>query len=170
MTENIVKILSCGNFIKGYRTLCCSDPKCEHIKHITQACNSRFCPTCGKRATDQWVERQKAVLPVTEYQHITFTIPKQLWGFFYQNRTLFNQLVKSAIDAILKLAKKRKITPCVFLAIHSFGRDLQWHPHIHLSVTMGGLDEKDLWKAIRFSKKALMKILFLHLEMLLKLA
>ena len=158
MTENIVKILSCGNFIKGYRTLCCSNPECGHIKHITQACNSRFCPTCGKRATDQWVEKQKAVLPVAEYQHITFTIPKQLWGFFRQHRELFNQLVKAAIDAVLKLAKRRKITVGIFLAIHSFGRDLQWHPHIHLSVTMGGLDKNNLWKAIRFSKKALMRI------------
>jgi hypothetical protein len=45
----------------------------------------------------------------------------------------------------------------IFIAIHTFGRDLQWHPHVHVSVTMGGIClETNQWKDIRFSKKAMM--------------
>lgn len=150
--------MSCGQSIKGVKILCCSNPKCLHTKRITQSCNSRFCPTCGKRATDQWIENQKTILPHTDYQHITFTIPSQLWHVFFQCRDLLNQFVKAAADAILRMAKKKKITVGIFVAIHTFGRDLKWHPHIHVSVTMGGLNKNNEWKDIRFSKKALMRI------------
>ena len=41
----------------------------------------------------------------------------------------------------------------IFGALHTYGRGLNWHPHIHLSVTRGGLDENDNWQPIYFKKK-----------------
>ncbi|WP_235810135.1 transposase, partial [Pseudomonas cannabina] len=34
-------------------------------------------------------------------------------------------------------------------------RRLNWHPHVHLSVTAGGLDEQGVWKNLSFHKEAL---------------
>jgi hypothetical protein len=108
-------------------------------------------------ATDRWIEKQKAILPQCNWQHITFTIPHILWPVFKENRYLLNKLAKLAAETVIKTAKKKGLKIGVFTALHTFGRDLKWNVHIHLSVTMGGLTE-DLskWKDIRFSKKVIM--------------
>ncbi|MGT8051751.1 IS1 family transposase, partial [Escherichia coli] len=31
--------------------------------------------------------------------------------------------------------------PGIFCAIHTYGRRLNWHPHVHVSVTCGGLNK-----------------------------
>ncbi len=142
--------------ITGYKKYACSNPDCSHTKTICFSCKSRFCPTCGKIATDKWIENQKNILPKTKWQHITLTMPAQLWGFFSEYRELLNKLSKIAAKIISKLAGKRKIKVGMFIALHTFGHDLKWNVHIHLSVTMGGLTEQQTWKKIRFSKKAIM--------------
>jgi hypothetical protein len=154
--DNIIKILSCGNTVVGYKTYVCSNPDCIHTKIIPFSCKSRFCPTCGKAATDRWIQTQKNILPKTRWQHITLTMPGQLWDFFADYRELLNKLPKIAANIIIKLAGKRKVKVGMFIALHTFGHDLKWNVHIHLSVTMGGLTEKQTWKKIRFSKKAVM--------------
>lgn len=157
IVDNIIKVLSCGKLFKGYREYQCSKEGCLHFKNVPQSCNSRFCPTCGKRATDQWVNKQREILPKCEWQHITFTIPKQYWLYFHKHRSLLNLYAKQATDLIQKLAQRRGVKVGIFIAIHTFGRDLQWHPHVHVSVTMGGIClETNQWKDIRFSKKAMM--------------
>mgnify|MGYP003689371491 FL=1 len=42
------------------------------------------------------------------------------------------------------------------MAIHTFGRPLNWNIHLHMSVTMGGITDKNVWKKIRFVKKVVM--------------
>jgi len=78
-------------------------------------------------------------LPKTDWQHITFTIPDKLWPLFQEDRRLLHQFAALAPDVILTLAKKKKMKVAIFTALHTFGRDLKWHVHLHLSVTMGGL-------------------------------
>ncbi|MBD8109500.1 IS91 family transposase, partial [Erwinia persicina] len=42
-----------------------------------------------------------------------------------------------------------------FCALHTYGRQLNQHPHIHVSVTRGGLDVKHgVWRSLFFKKKA----------------
>ena len=126
---------------------------------MTFSCNGRFCPTCGKKATDQWVNKQLSVLPDCPFQHITFTMPGALWPYFKEDRTLLNQVAKLAAECISEIAKNKKgIKVGIFTALHSFGHDLKWNIHVHLSVTMGGLDQSNQWKNIRFSPNILMKM------------
>ncbi|HFW3352693.1 TPA: transposase [Salmonella enterica subsp. enterica serovar Eastbourne] len=82
---------------------------------------SKACNSCGFNPTEQWVSQQSHILPDGNWQHITFTIPHLLWSFFNSNWPLLNAL---------------------FCALHTYGRQLNQHPHIHLSVTSGGLDVK----------------------------
>jgi len=155
--DNIIKMLSCGSTIRGSAVYVCSNPKCSHTKRIAFTCKSRFCPSCGKKATDQWIEKQKAILPETNWQHITFTMPKEIWRLFALNRYLLNELSKIAAHIILSLTHKKKIIPGVFVALHTFGRDLKWNVHIHLSTTLGGITfDKTSWKPLFFKKDVLM--------------
>ena len=158
VTENIVKMLSCGLKVRGSAQYACETEDCHHAKLVNFTCKSRFCPSCGKKATEAWIQKQKNLLPETEYQHITFTMPKTLWRLFDLNRALINDLPRLTYKVVQSLCREKKITLAVFVAIHTFGRDLQWHPHIHLSTTRGGLsfDEKK-WKTFYFKKKALMR-------------
>jgi hypothetical protein len=66
-------------------------------------------------------------------------MPAELWEFFWYNRYLMNKIPLIAANIIKTLAKKRGFLPGIFLAIHTFGRDLKRNVHIHLSTTVGGL-------------------------------
>lgn len=59
-------------------------------------------------------------------------------GLFWLNRHLLNSVGKIAAGAVLKIAKKEGVTPAIFIAIHTFGRDLKRNIHIHLSTARGG--------------------------------
>src|SRR5271154_3744961 len=78
----ITKLLSCKNTIRGYRHYKCSNPECLHTKRIIHTCKSRACSSCGKKATEAWIQKQNQTLPKTAWQHITFTMPSELWDFF----------------------------------------------------------------------------------------
>ncbi len=157
IVDNVIKMLSCGLTVRGYAVFQCISPKCTHQKKICFSCNSRFCPTCGKKLTDQWIEQQKAILPDTQWQHITFTMPSELWELFRYNRHLLGKPSALAAKVVMKLSGKKGVLPGIFTALHTFGRDLKWNVHVHLSITSGGLtDDKKAWKEIFFSKQVLM--------------
>lgn len=155
--ENVLKVLSCRTQIAGCDVYSCSNPSCSHTKVVCFTCKSRFCSTCGKKATEQWIEKQNAVLPQCQWQHITFTMPERYWIFFLYNRELLNVIFKTAADTLQKTAKEKGITIGIFAALHTFGRDLKWNVHVHISVTRGGLDEeKECWRNIYFKQKVIM--------------
>ncbi len=157
IVDNVIKMLSCGLTVRGYAVFQCISPKCTHQKKICFSCKSRFCPTCGRKLTDQWIEQQKAILPDTQWQHITFTMPSELWELFRYNRHLLGKPSALAAKVVMKLSGKKGVLPGIFTALHTFGRDLKWNVHVHLSITCGGLtDDKKAWKEIFFSKQVLM--------------
>lgn len=77
------------------------------------------------------MSQQSHILPDCDWQHITFTMPHLLWPFFNNNWPLLNVLFRAATRAMLRWARKVGI----FCALHTYGRQLNQHPHIHLSVT-----------------------------------
>jgi len=135
----VAKLLSCKNIIRGFYLYQCSNNKCEHIKRVVFTCKSKACSSCGKKATAVWIHKQKNILPNTQWQHITFTMPDVFWGFFWTTRHLLNVISKLAAECVQSIAKKKKATPGIFIAIHTFGRGLNRNVHIHLSVSLKGL-------------------------------
>ena len=155
----IIKLLSCKNTIRGYQTYACSNPDCSHTKRVPFTCKSRACSSCGKKATELWLQKQKNTLPQTAWQHITFTMPSELWDFFWCNRSLLNQLSGIAAQCIQKIARKKKITPGIFTALHTFGRSLKRNVHVHLSTTTNGISfDGASWKKLFFHQSTLMKM------------
>lgn len=155
----IVKLLSCKNIIRGYKEYCCSNPNCSHTKKIPFSCKSKACSSCGKKSTELWIEKQNQLLLDTKWQHITLTMPSELWDFFWYNRRLFNLVAAIAANCVLKIAKKKKTIVGILMVIHTFGHDLKRNVHFHLSVTLGGLSEDLLrWKNIYFDQVTLMRM------------
>ncbi|WP_230480613.1 IS91 family transposase [Providencia alcalifaciens] len=150
----IERMLACGTGAMGVHRYCCASPACSHTKYFCQSCKSKGCSACGMKATEQWIAEQQHILPDCEWQHITFTMPDKLWPAFTNNWPLLNQLFACAANTLLKWAKKLGIEIGLFVALHTYGRQLNQHPHIHLSVTRGGLCLKHgIWRPIFFKKK-----------------
>ncbi len=147
---NVLKLIVCRTSFLGYHIYQCL--RCGHTLKTPHSCKSRFCPSCGKKATDNWIQKQLETLPKTVWQHITFTLPSQLWEFFWLNRYLFNKIPIIAANIIKDLSNKQGFLPGIFLAIHTFGRDLKRNIHIHLATTLGGLsiNDNNQWLAKAF--------------------
>ncbi|UIA83078.1 IS91 family transposase [Erwinia tracheiphila] len=153
--EAVTKMLACGTRISGVKEYACDNAQCPHVRYITNACHSRACPSCGKKATDLWIAAQLNRLPDCDWQHLVFTLPDTLWALFEANRWLLNDLCRLAVDNLLYAAGKRGLDIGIFCPIHTYSRRLNWHPHVHVSVTCGGIDEHGKWRKISFRKDAM---------------
>ena len=142
--------------LKKYR---CKE--CSHGKTVAFTCKGRFCSSCGKKQRDNWIAKAINVLPKTRWQHITFTMPESLWKIFWFNRDLLNVISGVAAGIIQEMARKKNAVTGIFTALHTFGRDLKRNVHIHLSVTCGGLNDKNAWVNL-FFPEALIKKMWRH--------
>lgn len=137
--SNVRKVLSCRTAALGCHVYKC--PSCDHTKLVPHSCKSRFCPTCGKHATDIWADALLDQLLDVPYHHLVLSTPWQLRTLIAWNRKAgLNILVRSAVEAVQQWARDvKKMRLGIIAVIHTFGSDLKWHPHIHLIVTGGGL-------------------------------
>src|SRR5882672_5531301 len=106
---------------------------------------NRHCPKCQALRGARWVEqRLDRILPV-QYFHVVFTLPGDLRELARRNRALvFDLLLKSAAGALLTLGRDPKWFGAsahlgVTTVLHTWARDLHFHPHAHCIVTGGGL-------------------------------
>lgn len=93
------------------------------------------------------------VLP-THYFHVVFTLPHEIAALALQNReTIFNLLFSAAARTLLELGNdKRRLGAQlgVTTVLHTWTRDLRFHPHVHCIVTGGGLaTHGDRWISSR---------------------
>lgn len=158
--KEVEKVLACGDLSKGYIEFICDS--CKESKKVGFSCKSRFCTSCGKVYTDNWIDNMLGNLINVKHRHIVFTIPEELRKFFGMNRQRLKILPKCAAKAVTSwmhsLNKSQQFTPGIVTVIHTFGRDLKWNPHVHMMVTEGGKGKTIEWRHIRhFAFEALRK-------------
>ncbi len=129
--------------------------KCGQSHLIYRSCGNRHCPTCQHHKTQQWLDKQiKHQLPGHHFM-MTFTVPEQLRRFIRKNqRVAYSALFKASSEAIKKLAPDEKYIggdlPGFLGVLHTWGRTLEYHPHIHYIVPGGALSTTDgLWHPSR---------------------
>jgi hypothetical protein len=77
----VKKVMSCKDVnVLGYSTYACSE--CGHRHTIANTCKSRFCNSCGKKMTDDWILKAQNSFLNVPYHHIIFSPPQELWLFF----------------------------------------------------------------------------------------
>ena len=149
--KEVEKVLKCKDTKYGFIELKCD--KCNTKKKIGFTCKSRFCTSCGKIYTDNWIDNMLGNLINVKHRHIVFTIPEELRKFFGIDRQRLKILPKCAARAVTSwmhsLNKKEEFTPGIVTVIHTFGRDLKWNPHVHMMVTEGGKGNITEWRHIR---------------------
>jgi hypothetical protein len=125
---------------------------CGFERPAYNSCRNRHCPKCQGLAGARWVaHRLDRVLPV-HYFHVVFTLPSELHDLAADNRALvFELLMKSAAASLLDLGRDpkwfgRPAQLGVTAVLHTWARDLHFHPHVHCIVTGGGLaDDGNGW-------------------------
>ena len=146
----IYAIQNCGTGRYGNHLFKCN--KCGKMHSIDGSCGNRHCPTCQGGKSDEWLEKQmKKSLPVT-YFMITFTVPEQLRQLIRSNQEVaYKALFKAASQSLKKLAKDPRFVGCDISGftgvLHTWTRQLAYHPHIHFIVPGGGIDDQGKeWK------------------------
>lgn len=137
--ETVRKIVSCRTPVLGCHVYRC--PNCQKIEIVPHSCKSRFCPSCGKLATDRWADRVLNELLDVPYHHLVMSAPWQLRPIIAFNREVgLNLLVRAAMGCLTQwAADQHRMRLGMVAVIHTFGADIKWHPHVHLLVTEGGL-------------------------------
>lgn len=132
---------ACGTVL--YQCEDCAEP---HV--AARCCGNRHCPVCQQGKAEKWLSCQLERCLPTPYFMLTFTVPAQLREFLRGHpREGYGALFDASAGAIKTLAADRKHlgadTPGFFGVLHTWGRQLQYHPHIHYVVPGGGFDSLD---------------------------
>ncbi len=121
--------------------------KCDRTRISYNSCRDRHCPKCQSLKKAEWLEaRRQHLLPIP-YWHLVFTLPSALHPLALQNKRIVYALLFATAAATLRTLARdpRQLGADVgFTAIlHTWGQNLQFHPHLHCVVTGGGLDPHD---------------------------
>ena len=159
-------ISSCRTAALGGHLDVCSNEACDFSKPSYNSCRNRHCPKCQSLTQARWVQAQaKRTLPI-KYFHLVFTLPCELRPLARLNQKLiYNLLFRASASTLLTLGKDPKHLGAQIgftSVLHTWGRELPYHPHIHAIVSSGGLDEKGVF--IEFKDD-----FFIHFEVLSRL-
>jgi hypothetical protein len=142
---------------------------CGTTHAMGRSCGNRHCPTCQQDKAKAWLENQIDRLLPCPYFLLTFTVPAGLRGFMRRHqRVAYAAMFEASSAAIKTLAADPKYvgTPqCGFFGVlHTWGRTLEYHPHVHYVVPGGGISaDGSQWLASRadfFVPERALSILF----------
>jgi hypothetical protein len=117
--------------------------ECGHERPSYNSCHNRHCPKCPAVAQARWIAgRLERVLP-THYFHVVFTLPAELRAVARgKPMLLYDLLFRCAAETLLELGRDTNRLGGelgVTTVLHTWSRDLSYHPHVHCVVTGGAL-------------------------------
>ena len=144
----VSKMLHCGEPSQGYASYVCEC--CGEIKKVAFSCKSNFCLSCNKVSVEKFALSIGSNLHEgVKYHQLVVTIPKQYRKFFFADKTksdLLNTFYRTAYEfyrEIIQTYVGKDLLVGAIVVIHTHGRSGNYHPHLHLLVTAGGLDSKE---------------------------
>jgi hypothetical protein len=117
--------------------------RCEHTSPSYNSCRNRHCPKCQGLAQAKWIAtREERILPVRHF-HAVFTLPAELRALVrFRREALFGMLFACASQTLLELGREERHLGAqlgLTAVLHTWTRELLFHPHVHCIVTGGGL-------------------------------
>jgi hypothetical protein len=89
----------------------------------------------------------------TDHFHVIFTLPSELHELWRWNRAVLTEVLFNSVrETLLTLLGDPKwlgAQPGILAALHTWGRTLALHPHVHCLVSGGGLTPEGEWRAVR---------------------
>ena len=136
-------IIRCRTEECGSNIFSCS--QCHRLVRVFQSCGNRHCPSCQHHKTRQWLTKQLAGELPGHHFMITFMVPAQSRRFMRSHQQeSYAALFAASSYTLKKLAREKKFVvgdlPGFFGILHTWGRTLEYHPHIHYIVAGGAFD------------------------------
>jgi hypothetical protein len=141
-------ILTCRTPQRGGHLYACDCGAREFAYH---SCKHRACNQCGRAGAQGWAQRQEIKLLPVPYFLVTFTVPEQLRQLIRQHaKDLHAALFRESSGALADVALTKLGIELGFTGVlHTWTRQLLFHPHIHYLVPGGGITPDGLrWKRV----------------------
>ena len=117
--------------------------QCGYERNAFNSCRDRHCPKCQCLARAQWIEDRQSELLDVPYYHVVFTVPEEIAAIAYQNKeVVYGILFQATAETLKTIAADPKHLGAeigFFAVLHTWGQNLQIHPHLHCVVPGGGL-------------------------------
>ena len=118
--------------------------QCSRVHHVPKSCGNRHCPSCQGAKAREWLEQQLARLLPCAYFMMTFTVPEEFRRFMRSHpRECYKALFEAAYHSLSTLAEDKKYLGSGNIGatgvLHTWGRDLNYHPHVHFIVPGGAI-------------------------------
>lgn len=116
---------------------------CGYVRISYNSCRDRHCPKCQASRRAEWLAQRLARLLPVPYFHVVFTLPAELNALALgHKKLLYDLLFAAAWQSLRTLTRDPKHLGAqigVTAVLHTWGQNLQLHPHLHCVVTGGGL-------------------------------
>lgn len=141
--------------------------ECEEAQWRPLSCGHRSCPKCQNHEASQWLDRQQAKLLPVEYFMVTFTLPSGLRSLaWHAQRQIYSAMFACAVSTLKDFGRNPKHLGAeigMTAVLHTQNRRLDYHPHLHVIVPGGGIDQRRRqWKKKKgeflFNEFALAKV------------
>lgn len=138
--------------------------KCGREAPAYNSCRNRHCPKCQSLTQARWIEQRRQRIVPTKYFHVVFTLPQELRQLARTNpKEMYDLVLESAARTLLDFGRSRlRAQLGVTTVLHTWTRELRFHPHAHCIVTAGGLDDAGHWVPARsrflFPVKAMSRV------------
>ncbi len=158
----ISAIEKCRTAVLGGHLDVCA--KCGHQAPSYNSCRNRHCPKCQSLTQARWLEQRRERIVPTKYFHVVFTLPQELRELARANpKEMYDLVLESAARTLLDFGRSRLHAQIgVTVVLHTWTRELRFHPHAHCIVTAGGLDDEGHWIPARsrylFPVKAMSRV------------
>lgn len=153
-------IQHCRTEKMGGRLDACTD--CGVIRLQYNSCRNRNCPKCGAIDKEKWLIKREQDLLTVRYFHVVFTVPHKLNSLFLHNKAqmydLFFRTVNEVMQSFGHTGKWIGGQIGMTAILHTWGQNLQYHPHLHLVVPAGALMKNGKWKHARNRGKYLFDV------------
>jgi hypothetical protein len=127
--------------------------QCDAQRYSYHSCKNRHCPKCQNEQANDWLKEQKELLLPTHHFLVTCTLPAELRALARGNqKTIYNLLFRASSQALLQMAQDPRFVGArlgMVGVLHTWTRQLLYHPHVHYIVTGGGLTDDGHWRSSR---------------------
>jgi hypothetical protein len=142
-------IRACRTAALGIDVYSC--PECGDITEVYHNCRNRFCPTCSWSDTIRWAEKIKSNMLNIPHRHVVFTVPHKLIPLIKKNEyALLNMQMKVSAETLRNwFGYKYGLRPGIISVLHTFGEQKNFHSHVHMILSWGGIDKAGLIQEIK---------------------
>ena len=123
---------------------------CKKLHLRFNSCRNRHCPTCQGHKRHQWIAARTQELLAVPYFHVVFTLPDSLNSVALRYpQVLYRILFDTVWETLSAFGDNPKHLGAklgMIAVLHTWGQNLQLHPHLHCIVPKGGVSKAGFWK------------------------